>query len=107
MRHDVDPAQVAVDAVGEGDVDDAVLTGKGNGGFRTFTGKREEPLTRATRQQNSKCIFHIRALPSSAEAKAGDIGHWMLKRGDLASLLFVDDESEQSATGGKDAIDHG
>jgi len=33
LREDVDVAQVRVDAVGEGDVDDAILTAEGDGGF--------------------------------------------------------------------------
>jgi hypothetical protein len=45
LGEDVDAAEVGVDAVGEGDVDDAVLAAKGDGGFGAIAGEREEPLT--------------------------------------------------------------
>jgi hypothetical protein len=53
LGEDVDVAEVGVDAVGEGDIDDAVLTGEGNGRLGAVAGERKEPLSRTTGKQNT------------------------------------------------------
>ncbi len=40
LREHVDAVQAAVDAVGDGDVDEAILSGHGNGRFGTDLGQR-------------------------------------------------------------------
>ncbi len=47
LGKDVDPPQVGVDAIGEGDVDDAVDAAKGDGRFGAVASQRIQPLTRA------------------------------------------------------------
>ncbi len=59
LGEDVDVAQVGVDAVGEGDVDDAVLAGEGDGGFGAIAGEGKEPFAGTTGKQNAKRISHI------------------------------------------------
>jgi hypothetical protein len=53
LREDVDVAEVRVDAVGEGDVDDAVLAGEGDGGLGAVAGERGEALASAPCKQNA------------------------------------------------------
>ena len=53
LGEDVDVAEVGVDAVGEGDIDDAVLAGEGNGGLGAVAGQGEKPLSSATGKQNT------------------------------------------------------
>ena len=65
LGEDEDLAQAGVDAVGEGDVDDAVVPAKGHGRFGAIAGEREEPFSGSARKQNSKCVSHVhRTLPS-------------------------------------------
>ncbi len=59
LGEDVDVTQVGVDAVGEGDVDDAVLAGKGNGRLGAIAGQREKPFAGTTGEQNTKRISHL------------------------------------------------
>ena len=59
LRHDVDLAQVAVNTVRKGDVDDAVLTCKRNGWLCPLFGEWEQPLAGSACQQHSKCVSHI------------------------------------------------
>ena len=60
LGEDVDLAQAGVDAVGECDVDDAVVAAKGYRRFGAIAGERKEPFARATRQQYSECVSHVR-----------------------------------------------
>jgi len=48
LGEDVDVAEVGVDAVGEGDIDDAVLASEGDGGFGSVTGERKQTLAGPT-----------------------------------------------------------
>ena len=57
-------AEVGVDAVGEGDVDDAVLAGEGDGRLGAIAGEGEEPFAGTTGKQNAKCISHISKTPA-------------------------------------------
>ncbi len=50
LGEDVDPAQVGIDAVGKGDIDDAVSPAERHCGFRPITRQREKPFTRSPRQ---------------------------------------------------------
>ena len=59
LGEDVDVAEVGVDAVGEGDVDDAVLAGEGNGRLGAIAGEGEEAFAGTTGKQNAKRISHI------------------------------------------------
>ena len=60
LGKDVDATQIGVDAVGQRDVDDAVLPGKRNGRLGTIAGQGKQPFTGATGKQNTKRISHIR-----------------------------------------------
>jgi hypothetical protein len=51
-------AEVGVDAVGEGDVDDAVLAGEGDGWLCAIAGEGKEPFASAAGKQNTKGISH-------------------------------------------------
>ncbi len=53
LGEDVDVAEVGVDAVGEGDVDDAVLAGKWDSGLGAVAGERKEPLPSTTGKQDA------------------------------------------------------
>src|SRR5262249_3530809 len=57
LSEDVNVAQVGVDAIGKGDVDDAVVSAKGHGWFSAVAGQRIQPLTGASRQQYSQRVF--------------------------------------------------
>ena len=64
LGEDVDPAQVGVDAVGEGDIDNAVVAAEGNRRFGPISCQGEKPFTRSPGQQYSKCVFHsVTAAP--------------------------------------------
>src|ERR1700761_2443917 len=58
LGQDIDVAKVRVDAVGEGDVDDAVLAGEGDGRLGAIAGEGEEPFASAAGKQNTKGISH-------------------------------------------------
>jgi hypothetical protein len=62
LGEDVDVAKVGVDAVREGDVDDAVLAGEGDGRLCAIAGKGEESFAGTTGKQNAKRISHISKL---------------------------------------------
>ncbi len=59
LGEDVDLAQAGVDAVGEGDVDDAVMTAKGDGRFGAIASEWKEALPGPARQQYSESISHV------------------------------------------------
>ena len=64
LGEDEDPAQAGVDAVGERDVDDAVVSAKGHGRFGAIAGQRKEPFAGSARKQYSERVFHVRmSLP--------------------------------------------
>src|SRR6185436_4428274 len=52
LRQDEDPFQSRVEAVADGDIDQAILSAKWNRGFGTILCQRKEPLPCATRQNN-------------------------------------------------------
>ena len=58
LRENEDAAQVAVEAVGERDVDDAVDAAEGNGGLGAVARERPEPFALAAGQQNANRIAH-------------------------------------------------
>ncbi len=58
LGEDVDVTKVGVDAVRQGDVDDAVLTCKWDGGLGSIASQGKKPLARATGEQDSKRISH-------------------------------------------------
>ena len=66
-------AQIGVDAVGEGDVDDAVLAGKGNGWFCAIAGEGEKPFACTTGKKTPSVSLIIR-LPQTVERVATSIG---------------------------------
>ena len=53
LGEDVNVSQVGVDAVGQGDVDDAVLAGKGNCRFGAVASQRKKPFPSAACEQNT------------------------------------------------------
>ncbi len=72
LGEDVDVAKVGVDAVGEGDVDDAILAGEGNGWLCAISGKGKEPFASTTGEQNTKGISHIFSLRLRRTALGGE-----------------------------------
>ena len=65
LREDVDMSEIGVDAVGEGDVDDAVLASEGDCRLGAIAGQREEAFTGTTGEQDTKRISH--RTPSGTE----------------------------------------
>ena len=59
LGEDVDVAQVGVDAVGEGEVDDAVLAGERDGRLGAVARQGEEPFAGTTGEQNTKRVSHL------------------------------------------------
>ena len=79
LRENEDAAQVAVDAVGERDVDDAVDAAEGNGGLGAVARQRPQPLALAAGQQNADGVAHqghdaASILP--APESAGGLEDW-------------------------------
>ncbi len=64
LGEDVDVAEVGVDAVGESDVDDAVLAGEGYGRLGAIAGEGEEPFAGTTGKQDAKRISHRSQTPA-------------------------------------------
>jgi hypothetical protein len=64
LGEDVDMAQVGVDAVGERDVDDAVVPAKRDCGLGTIAGERKESFSGSSGKQNSKCVSHVHLILS-------------------------------------------
>ncbi len=65
LREDVDVPEIGVDAVGERDIDNAVLAGEGDRGLGSIASEGKETFAGATGQQNTKRISH--GGPSWAE----------------------------------------
>jgi hypothetical protein len=59
LCENVNAAQVGVDAVGEGDVDDAINAAESNGRFGAVTSQRVESFARSASQQDSEGVFHL------------------------------------------------
>jgi len=64
LGEDVDVAEVGVDAVGESDVDDAVLAGEGYGRLGAIAGEWEEAVAGTTGKQDAKRISHRSNTPA-------------------------------------------
>src|SRR5579864_990092 len=58
LGKNVDAAQVGVQAIGKGDVDDAVDAAEGDRGLGAITSERIESLAGAACQENPESIFH-------------------------------------------------
>jgi hypothetical protein len=58
LREDVDAAQIGVEAVGEGDVDDAVHATKRDGRLGTVASEGIEALTGSAGEKDSESVFH-------------------------------------------------
>ena len=58
LGEDVDLAEVGVDAVGKGDVDDAILPGKRYGRLGAVAGERKQTFAGSTGKQNTQRISH-------------------------------------------------
>src|SRR5262249_18560212 len=59
LSKNVNTPQIGVDAVGKGDVNDAVDTAEGNGGLGAVAGEGIEPLSSSSSQQNSQSVLHL------------------------------------------------
>src|SRR2546430_9324955 len=59
LSEDVDPSQVRINAVGEGDINDAVDSAKCDRRFSPVTSEWVEPLACASGQQHSQRVFHL------------------------------------------------
>ena len=60
LREDVDAVEVAVDAVGDRDVDQAVLAGDGHGGLGAVFGERVEAGAAAAAEDQAEDVAHGR-----------------------------------------------
>ncbi len=60
LGQDVNAAQAGVHAVGEGDIDNAVIAAEGDGGFGAVACEGIKALAGPSCQQNSESIFHGR-----------------------------------------------
>ena len=60
LREDEDAAQIAIEAIGKGDVDDAVNAAERNGGLGAIARERPKPLALAARQQHTDRVAHDR-----------------------------------------------
>ena len=58
LGEDVDAAQIGIDAVGKGDVDDAVLAAKGNRRLGAIARERKQPFAGSARQKYAQSVFH-------------------------------------------------
>jgi len=58
---DVDAAQIGIEAVGEGDIDDAIHSAEGYGGLGAVASKRIEALPGAASKKDSERVFHRHA----------------------------------------------
>ena len=58
LGEDVNAAQVRVEAVGEGDVDDAVHASEGDGGLGAVASKRIKAFSGAACEKDSESVFH-------------------------------------------------
>jgi hypothetical protein len=83
--------EVGVDAVGEGDVDDAILAGKGHGRFGAIAGEGEEPFAGTTGKQNAKSISHISITP-----ELGLTDNYELRESDAQSDSGVTEKREST-----------
>ena len=58
LREDKNAAQIAVQAIGKRDVDDAIDAAERDGGFRAVARQRPKPLALAAGQENSDRVAH-------------------------------------------------
>ena len=58
LRENEHTPQVAVDAIGERDVDDAINAAEGNGGLGAVSRQRPEPLALPACQENTDGVAH-------------------------------------------------
>src|SRR5437764_14398297 len=65
LSQDVNAAQIGVDAVGKGDINDAVNAAEGHGRLGAVARERIEPLSSSSSQQNSERVFHFALLGCS------------------------------------------
>ncbi len=59
LREDVDLVDLAVDAVGDGDIDEPVLARERHGGFGTVLRERQEPRAAAAAEDDCDDVFHF------------------------------------------------
>ena len=79
LRQDVHMSQIGVDAVGQRDGDDAVLTGKGHSRLGPVARQREKSFAGTTSEQNAERVSHD-ALPQSIApdaAQPNTSGYWI------------------------------
>ena len=62
MRQNVDSLDLRVDAIADGDIDQAIFGAEGNGWLSAKFGKRVEPLPGASAQNNGQYSFHKMVL---------------------------------------------
>ena len=103
LRQDEDAAQIAIDAIGKGDVDDAVDAAEGHGGLGAVARERPQPLALAARQQNADGIAHQgHGLRSPARGRApGEIEqrHLISIGADFSSAFRYDLKPESESPG--------
>ena len=62
LRQNVDSLDLRVDAIADGDIDQAIFGAEGNGWLGAKFGKRVEPLSGPSAQNNGQYSFHKNGL---------------------------------------------
>jgi len=75
LGQDEDPPDVRVEAVADGDVDEAVLARQRDGGLGAVLGQRVQPGALAAAQDDGTQVLHARPLGSGALIISGNTGH--------------------------------
>src|SRR5439155_26062049 len=65
LSEEINVAQVRVDAVREGDIDNAVNPAEGHGRFGAVASERIQAFARSSGQQDSQSVFHRSTMMSS------------------------------------------
>jgi hypothetical protein len=60
LRENENAAQVGIDAIGKGDVNNAIKGAKGNGGFGAIARERPQALALASCEEYSDGVAHVR-----------------------------------------------
>jgi len=65
LGQEINSAQAGVDAVGNGDIDEAIFTGERDSGFGAFFCERKQPCSLAPTHDNGEHVAGVSGLPSS------------------------------------------
>src|SRR5208283_2910972 len=66
LGEDIDAAHAGIDAIGKGNVDDAVDAAEGHGGFGAVASERIKPFAGPSGEQDSERLFHWHTILGTA-----------------------------------------